>query len=60
MHEHHIQRDLHFWVIDYPLGKTIYFKSANTVCEAWLACANIAVAAWVMICERAKLVVSVA
>ena len=37
-----------------------YLSKASTVCEDWLACANIAVAACAMICERARDVVSTA
>ncbi len=37
-----------------------YLSKANTDCADWLACANIAVAACVIICALAKLVLSLA
>ena len=40
--------------------KLNYFNKAKTDCDDWFACANIAVAACEMICDLARLVVSVA
>ncbi len=37
-----------------------YLSKAKTLCGAWFACANMAVAACAMICERANSVVSLA
>ena len=37
-----------------------YLSKAKTDWADWFACANIAVAAWVMICDLAKFVVSLA
>ena len=41
-------------------GCANYFSKDRTLWADWLACANMAVAACEMICERARLVVSVA